>query len=58
MDRAFEAIVGVSLSVLGDLECLVVIVSAGFTFSHGVIAPEVLALSIRLIQRWHNKFPL
>ena len=57
MDRAFEAIVGMSLTVLGDLECFVVIVSAGFTFGHGVTAPEVLALSIRT-RRWHNKFPL
>ena len=58
MDRALEAIVGVSLSVLGYLECFVVIVSAGFTFGHGVTVPEVLGLSIRLTQCWHNKFPL
>jgi len=58
VDRALKAIVGVNLSVLGDLECFVVIVSASFTFGHGITAPEVLALSIRLIQRWHNKFPL
>ena len=39
MDRALEAIVCVSLSVLGYLEYFVVIVSAGFTFGHGVTAP-------------------
>ena len=39
MDRPFEAIVGVSLSVLGYLECLVVLVSAAFTFGHGITAP-------------------
>jgi hypothetical protein len=38
MDRAFEAIVGMSLSVFGDLECFVVIVSAGLTFGHSVTA--------------------
>jgi len=40
MDRALEAIVGVSLSVLGYLECFVVIVSAGFTFGHGATTRE------------------
>jgi hypothetical protein len=38
MHRAFEAIVGVSLSVLSDLECFVVIVFAGFTLGHSITA--------------------
>lgn len=46
MDRTLEAIVGVSLSVLGYLECFVVIVSASLTFGHGITAPKVLVLSI------------
>lgn len=44
MNRALEAIVGVSLSALDYLECLVVIVSASFTFGHCITALEVLIL--------------
>lgn len=36
MNRALEAIVSMSPTVLYYLECFVVIISAGFTFSHGI----------------------
>ena len=58
MDRPFEAIVGVSLSVLGYLECLVVLVSAAFTFGHGKTAPEGSRALNMITQCWHNKFTL
>jgi hypothetical protein len=40
MDRAFKAIVDMGLSVLGDPEDFVVVVSAGFTFGHDITASE------------------
>ena len=58
MDRTLEAIVDVSLSVLGYLECFVVIVSAGFTFGHGITAPKVLVLSIRFNPMLAQQVPL
>jgi hypothetical protein len=36
VDRTLETIVGMRLSVLGYLECFVVIVSTGFTFGHSL----------------------
>src|SRR6188768_2854291 len=37
VDRALEAVEGVALAALRDLECLVVVVTAGITLGHGYL---------------------
>jgi hypothetical protein len=48
VDGAFETIEGMRVSVHGDLKSLVVLIAAGFTGCHGLVAFSDISLSQQL----------